>query len=81
MSFIPGSFGEAFIEGFEDNAPENYDYSEDSRSCAPWCAPWLCFGVNTNEWFDADKTAYEMGWDYAKSIYDVVEREFSKEEA
>ena len=75
------SFANSFVEGFEDAAPDNYDYAEDCATPDPWCAPWLNIGVDLKEWFDQDKTPYEMGVAYAEYIYEQIEEAFSRKDA
>ena len=75
MAFEPGSFGEAFFEGFRDGVPDNYSFTADVSKDTPWCEPWLS---DCDDWFDPNKTPYEMGVAYANSIYDALEEEFQK---
>lgn len=75
------SFADQFCEGFTNNTPDNYNYAEDTATDYPWCAPWLNPMVKQSEWFDCDKTPYEMGVAYAENVYAEVEEAFKKEEA
>lgn len=74
------SFADQFCDGFADGSPDNYNYAEDTATDYPWCAPWLNPMVDQQEWFDQDKSPYQMGAAYAEEVYAEVEKAFKGEE-
>lgn len=62
---------DAFVRGFQDAAPAWYDVEIDSCLTCPWCAPWTW--LVKPDWFDAHKTAYEMGLSFAGYCVDEHE--------
>ena len=74
------TFEHEFIQGFIDGAPNNYSYAADTQTDAPWCAPWLCDTVDGDDWFCPDSCPFDMGRDYARSLYEVLEEAFRKPE-
>ncbi len=63
------SFSTCFIAGFISAAPSCYIFEKDCATEDPWCAPWYW----SEEWFDADKTPYEMGKAWALLVYKEIE--------